>query len=87
MVANQKSQRDVYNELTRVNIDKANNGMFAANSTNDGENRVIFEEWIDEMDQACRVSGCDFKTEIIKKSIGTVWNVVLTSGTVQITNY
>ena len=80
MVANQKSQQDVYNELTRANRDKANNGMFAASSTNDGENRVMFEEWIDKMDQACRVSGCDFRTKIIKKSIDAIWKVVLTSG-------
>ena len=39
----------------------------------------MFEESIDEPDQACRVSGHDFKTEIIKKSIGAVCKVVLTS--------
>ena len=36
MVANQKSQKDVYNELTRANKDKANNSMFAAIKTYDG---------------------------------------------------
>ena len=40
----------------------------------------MFEEWIDELDQACRVSGHDFRTEIIKKSKGAVCKVVLTSG-------
>ena len=79
MVAKQKSQQDVYNKLTRANWDQANDAMFAAISTYDGENRM-FEEWIDEIDQACRVSGCDFRIEIIKKSIGTVLKVFLTSG-------
>ena len=45
-----------------------------------GLNREMFEEWIDELDQACRVSGHDFRTEIIKKSKGAVCKVVLTSG-------
>ena len=80
MVANQKSQQDVYNELTRANRDKANDVMFAAINTYDGVNREIFKEWIDELDQECRISGCDFRTEIIKKSIGAVCKVVLTSG-------
>ena len=80
MVANQRSQQDVYNELTRANRDKANDVMFAVISTYDGVNREMFEEWIDELDQACRVSRCDFRTEIINKSIGAVRKVVLTSG-------
>ena len=79
MVANQKSQQDVYSELTRANRDKANDVMFAA-STYNGVNREMFEEWIDELDQAFRISGCDFRAEIIKKSIGAVCKVVLTSG-------
>ena len=80
MVANQKSQQDVYNELTRANKDKANEAMFAVINTYNGVNRGKFEEWIDELDQACRISGCDFRTKIIKKSIGAVCKVVLTSG-------
>ena len=80
MVANQKSQQDIYNELTRANRDKANDAMFAAIKTYDGTDRGIFEEWIDELDQACRISGHDFRTEIIKKLIGAVCKVVLTSG-------
>ena len=85
MVAYQKGQQDVYNELTRANRDKTNNAMFAAISTYNGVNREMFEEWIDELDQACRISRHDSRTEIIKKSIGTVHKVVLTSGTVQMT--
>ena len=46
MVAKQKSQQDVYNELTRANNDKANKAMFAAINTYDGVNRGKFEEWI-----------------------------------------
>ena len=50
MVANQKSQQDVYNKLTRANKDKANKAMFATIDTYDRVNRPKFEEWIDELD-------------------------------------
>ena len=79
MVANQKSQQDIYNELARAYKDKANEVTFAAIETYDGVDRRKFEEWIDELDQVCRISGCDFQTEIIKKSIRAVHKVVLTS--------
>ena len=36
------------------------------------------QEWIDKIDQACRISGYDFRTEIIKKSTGAVCKVVMT---------
>ena len=80
MMANQKSQQDVYNELTRANKDKANEAMFTTIDTYDGVDRSKFEEWIDELNQACRVSRHDFHTEVIKKSIGAIQKVVLTSG-------
>ena len=80
MVANLKSQQDIYNEIIRANRDKAKNAMFAAIKTYDGTYRGIFEEWIDKLDQACRISGHDFRTKIIKKSIGAVYKVVSTSG-------
>ena len=58
MVANQKSQQDVFNELARSNKDKANDAMFSTIKVYyDGTNRGLFKEWIDELDQACRVSG------------------------------
>ena len=79
MLVIQKSQQDVYNELIRADRDKASNAMFAAIKDYDGTERGIFEEWIDELEQACRISGCHFRTEIIKKSIGKVHKVVLTS--------
>ena len=79
IVANQKSQQDVYNKLTMANRDKANNAMFTAINTYDGVNREIFKEWIDKLDQACRINRYDFRTEIIKKSIGAICKVVLTS--------
>ena len=78
-MANQKRQQDIYNELTRANRDKTNDATFAAIKTYDSVNREMFEEWINELDQACRISRCDFQIEIIKKSIGTVCKVVLTS--------
>ena len=80
MVANQKSQQDIYNELTRAKRDKTNDAMFAAIKTYDGTDKGIFEEWIDELDQACRISGHDFRIEIINKLIGAVCKVVLTNG-------
>ena len=79
MMVNQKCQQDVHIKLTRANRDKANNAIFAAINTYNGVNREIFEEWIDKLGQACRISRCDFRTEIIKKSIGAVHKVVLTS--------
>ena len=48
-------------------------------SRHDGSDRGIFEEWIDELDQACRISGHDFRTEIIKKPVGAVCKLVLIS--------
>ena len=48
-------------------------------SRHDGKNRQVFEDWIDEIDQACRVSGCNFRMEIIKKLTGAVRKVVMTS--------
>ena len=51
--------------------------MFTSIKTYNGKNRQAFEDWINEIDQACRVSGCDFRTEIIKKSTGAVCQVVM----------
>ena len=59
-------------KLARSNKDKANDAMFSTIKVYDGTNRGLFEEWIDELDQACRVSSQDFRTEIIKKSTGAV---------------
>ena len=46
--------------------------MFANIKNYDGKNRQVFEDWINEIDQACWVSNYDFRTEIIKKSTGAV---------------
>ena len=53
--------------------------MFVAIDKYDGVDRGKFKEWIDKLDQACRISGHDFRTKIIKKSIGAVHKVVLTN--------
>ena len=79
MVKNQRSQQKSLNEVTRANKDKANDVMFASIKTYNGTNRRHFKEWIDKIDQACRISGCDLRTEIIKKYTGAVCNVVMTS--------
>ena len=50
MVANQKSQQEVFNELARSNMDKANEAMFSAIKVYNGTNRGLFKEWIDELD-------------------------------------
>ena len=79
-MSNQKIQQDIYNELARSNKDKANKAMLTAIETYDGVERSKFEEWINGLNQACWVSRCDFYMEIIKKSIGAVQKIVLTSG-------
>ena len=79
MAANQRSQQEAFNKLTKANKDKANDAMFASIKNYNGKNRQVFKDWIDEINQACRVSVCDFKTEIIRKLIGAVCQVVMTS--------
>ena len=51
--------------------------MFASIKAYDGTNRRQFEEWINKIDQACRISGCDFRMQIIKKWTGAVWKMVM----------
>ena len=77
MAASQRSQQEAFHELTRASKDKANDAMFASIKVFDGRNRQAFEDWIDEIDQACRVSDRDFRTEIFKKSTGAMQQVVL----------
>ena len=79
MAASQRSQQEAFNELTKASKDKANDAMFASIKTYDGKNQQVFEDWINEINQACRVSGCDFRMEIIKKLTGAVHQVVMTS--------
>ena len=55
MAASQRNQQEVFHELTRASKDKANDAMFASIKVFDGKNRQAFEDWIDEIDQACRV--------------------------------
>ena len=81
MAVNQMSQQETFSELTKASKDKANNTMFASIKTYDGRNRQVFEDWINKINQAGRVSGHDFRTEIIKKSMGAVCQVVMTSNT------
>ena len=51
--------------------------MFASIKVFDGRNRQSFEDWLDKIDQACRVSDQDFRTDIFKKSTGAMQQVVL----------
>ena len=51
--------------------------MFTTIKTYDGKHRQAFEDWVDEIDHACRLSGYDFRTAIIKKSTGAVCQVVM----------
>ena len=51
--------------------------MFTVIKTFDGTNRQIFEDWIDEVNQACRASNRGFRTEHFKKSAGAVRQVIL----------
>ena len=77
MAASQRSQQEAFQELTRASKDKAKDAMFASIKVFDVKNRQAFEDWINEINQACRVSDCNFRTEIFKKSTGAVWQVVL----------
>ena len=66
MATSQRSQQEAFHKLTRASRDKANDTMFANNKSYDGKDRHLFEDWIDEINQACWVSEHDFRTEIIK---------------------
>ena len=77
MAASQRSQQEAFQELARVSKDKSNDSMFTAIKTFDGTNRQHFEDWIDEVNQACRASNRGFRTELFKKSAGAVRQVIL----------
>ena len=77
MAASQRSQHEVFQELARVSKDKSNDSMFTAIKTFNGTNRQHFEDWIDEVDQACRASNRGFRTELFKKSAGAIRQVIL----------
>ena len=77
MAASQRSQQEAFQELTRASRDKANDSMFTAIKIFDGTNRQAFEDWINEVDQACRASNRGFRTELFKKSAGAVRQVIL----------
>ena len=77
MAASQRSQQEAFQELARVSKDKSNDSMFTAIKNFDGTNRQHFEDWIDEVDQACRASNQGFRTELFKKSAGAVRQVIL----------
>ena len=74
--AQQKSQIDVYQELTRSNKEKEHDALFTSIPVFDGDCNQC-EQWLDDMDQATRISGCDLRTELIKKSTGVVRNVIM----------
>ena len=74
--AQQKSQIDVYQELTRSNKEKEHDALFTSIPVFDSD-RTQCEQWLDDMDQATRISGRDLRTELIKKSTGVVRNVIM----------
>ena len=75
-VAQQKSQIEVYQELTRSNKEKEHDALFTSIPVFDGD-RTQCEQWLDDMDQATRISGRDLRTELIKKSTGVVRQVIM----------
>ena len=77
MTANQRSQQEAFQELTRASKDKSNDAVFDSIKVFNVKNRQAFEEWIDKADQACRVSDRDFRTEVFKKLTGAVQWVIL----------
>ena len=74
--AQQKSQIDFYQELTRSNKEKEHDALFTSIPVFDGDCTQC-EQWLDDMDQATRISGCDLRTELIKKSTDVVRNVIM----------
>ena len=77
MAASQRNQQEAFQELTRASRDKANNSMFTSIKFFDRTNRQAFEDWINEVDQACRASNRGFRTELFKKSAGALRQVIL----------
>ena len=77
MAASQRSQQEAFYKLIKASKDKANDAMFANIKNYDGKNRQFFKDWINEIDQACWVSNCDSRTEIIEKLSGAVRKVVM----------
>ena len=77
IAASPRSQQEAFHELMRASRDKANDAMLANIKSYDGEDRQVFEDWINEIDQACQVSEHDFRTEIIKKLTGVARQVVM----------
>ena len=59
--AQQKSQIEVYQELTRSNKEKEYDALFTSIPVFDGD-RTQCEQWLDNMDQATRISGRDLRT-------------------------
>ena len=51
--------------------------MFTSIKIFDGTKRQGFEEWFNEIDQACRASNRSFRTELFKKSTRAVRQVIL----------
>ena len=76
VAAQQKSQIDVYQELTRSNKEKKHNALFTSIPVFNGDHTQC-EQWLDNMDQATRISGRDLRTELIKKSTGVVRQVIM----------
>ena len=72
MATSQRSQHDAFQDLTRASKDKSNDAMFDSIKIFDSKNSQAFEDWINEVDQACRVSDRDSRTEVFKKSTGAV---------------
>ena len=73
---NKSLQLEVYQELTRSNKEKEHNALFTSIPVFDGD-RTQCEQWLDDMDQATRISGQDLRTELIKKSTGVVRQVIM----------
>ena len=74
--AQQKSQIDVYQELTRSNKEKEHDALFTSIPVFDSDHTQC-EQWLDDMDQTTRISGHDLRTELIKKLTGVVRNVIM----------
>ena len=77
MAASQRNQQEAFQELKRARRDKVNDSMFISIKIFDRTNRQAFEDWIDEVNQACRASNRGLRTKLFKKSTGAVRQVIL----------
>ena len=67
MKASQEAQAATYEEMTKTNKMRDDDGLFQSIEVYDGSNPAKFEKWIDSIDQATCITGRDLRKELLKK--------------------